>query len=119
MITRPTSPQLLWYQTNGRIYDLGHKTFVTFGSYPVWLVSGKQFNINKFTTYWIDMTDITGYNADSRYTFDLYLGLGFHFKIASKHGILFTPDVKYRIKDYWMDEVQARTSFGLKISFLW
>jgi hypothetical protein len=98
-------------------HSLGHKTFITFGSYAVWLIRGKQLNINKFTTHWIDQTDRTDYNASSRFTFDMYLGLGIRQKFATRHGVLLTPFVKYRIKDYWMDEVQAKTSFGLMISF--
>jgi hypothetical protein len=98
-------------------HTLGQRTSVTLGSYMVWLVSGKQLNINKFTTHWIDQTASTGYDESSKITFDLYLDFGFRQKVTSKHSIKYSPFIKYKIKDHWMDYVRAKTCFGLKITF--
>ncbi len=101
---------------------LGHKIFITVGSYAGWLVSGKieSYSKNiapwvKNTGRWVDVTKYSNYDETSKFTCDLYLGTGFLLKGYPKHQILLEPFIKYKIKDNWMGEVRTKTYFGLNI----
>ena len=97
--------------------SFGNNYFVTFGSYAGWLVSAKDEYIYNNSTDWIDTTEHTNYNETSKFTCDLYLGIGFLLKGNPKHQIILEPFVKYKIKDNWMGEVRTKTYFGLNIKF--
>ena len=101
---------------------LGHKIYITVGSYAGWLVSGKieSYSKNialwvKNTGRWVDVTKHSDYDETSKFTCDLYLGIGFLLKGNPKHQIILEPFIKYKIKDNWMGEVRTKTYFGLNI----
>ena len=96
----------------------GRNTSIVFGGYAGWQVSGKEENINKSSSKWIDVTKHSNYGESSRFTSDLYLGMGFLLKGDSKHRIALEPFIKYKLKDNWMGEVRTKAYFGLNIKFI-
>ncbi len=93
---------------------LGERTSITFGGYAGWLVKGKEENLNKNTTNWIDITSYTNYDESSKFTCDLYIST----KIFSGSLISFSPFIKYKLTDNWMEEVRAKTYFGLNVKYM-
>ncbi len=94
-----------------------------FGIYSGWLFNGKElYKGSSSTGNWNDNTHNTGYDESSKFAADLFFGLElFNFTKPNNksHSLKFTPFLKYRLKENWLDENRDNpTSFGLKINYL-
>jgi len=104
----------------GRISD-GFNAAV--GIYPGWLFSGKElYKGSSSTNRWRDNTHNTTYDESSKFATDLFFGLElFDFTKPNdkSHSIKFTPFLRYRLKENWLDENRNKpTGIGLKINYL-
>jgi len=102
----------------GRISDGFNAAF---GIYPGWLFNGKEFYKGSSTGGWNDNTHNTGYDESSKLAADLFFGLElFDFVKPNKknHSIKFTPFLKYRLNENWLDETRDNPiSLGVKINY--
>ncbi|MGM0620976.1 MAG: hypothetical protein ACQETJ_08030 [Bacteroidota bacterium] len=103
----------------GRISDGFNAAF---GIYPGWLFNGKELYKGSSTGNWNDNTHNTNFEESPKFAMDLFFGLElFDFVMPNKkkHSIKFTPFLKYRLNENWLDERREnQNSFGLKINYL-
>ena len=98
--------------------SIGQKFFVVFGPYCGWLVNGKEESQNKNNPKWVDVTEYTNYPESSKFMTDLCMSIGWKYKISSNRSISFAPFLRYKLKDHWMEEVRAKTYFGVNLYYV-
>lgn len=57
-----------------------------------------------------------GYSNDKHFM-DVYFDLGYSFQLNNYHFIEFSPFIKYRVNETWLNYHQEKTQFGIKLSY--